>query len=68
MVNVSVVRAGVGPVQAGQRTTFPSLTQSASFLISRTPRAASVTAQIPVAERPPVAGDWRTFGDGPNAW
>ena len=63
----TVVLNGVGPVQQGQQTAFATpLTQSASFMISRTPGASSGTVRLVVTDG---CGDWPTFvGGGPNAW
>jgi hypothetical protein len=63
----TVVVDGVGPVQVGQVTSFGTpLTQSASFVITRTPGASSGTVRLTVADG---CGDWPTFiGGGPNGW
>lgn len=61
---VSVV--DVGPIQAGQTTTFGPLTQTATFIITRTPGAQSGTVRLTVTD---ACGAWPTFvGGGPNAW
>ncbi|MFN8632279.1 MAG: right-handed parallel beta-helix repeat-containing protein [Chloroflexota bacterium] len=63
----SVVLDGVGQIQAGQRTAFSTpLTQSASFVITRTPGASAGTVRLTVTDG---CGSWPTFvGGGPNAW
>jgi hypothetical protein len=62
----TVVVDGIGPVQVGQQTSFLSLTQAASFVITRTPGASSGTVRLTVTD---VCGAWPTFvGGGPNAW
>jgi hypothetical protein len=63
----TVVLDGVGPVQVGQVTPYNTpLTQSASFVITRTPGAQAGTVRLIVADG---CGDWPTFvGGGPNAW
>jgi len=63
----TVVLDGVGPVQVGQTSTFPvPLTQSASFVITRTPGAQSGTVRLTVTDG---CGAWPTFvGGGPRAW
>jgi hypothetical protein len=63
----TVVLDGVGPVQVGQVSSFPTpLTQSASFTVTRTPGASSETVRLTVTDG---CGDWPTFvGGGPNAW
>ena len=63
----TVVLDGVGPVQVGQTSGFPTpLTQSASFVITRTPGASSGTVRLVVTDG---CGTWPTFvGGGPSAW
>jgi hypothetical protein len=62
----TVVVDGVGPSQVGQPTSFPTLTQSASFVITRTPGAQSGTVRLTVND---VCGAWPTLvGGGPKAW
>jgi hypothetical protein len=63
----TVVLDGVGPVQVGQTSTFPvPLTQSASFVITRTPGAQSGTVRLVITDG---CGAWPTFvGGGPRAW
>jgi hypothetical protein len=63
----TVALDGVGPVQVGQASSFPTpLTQSASFVITRTPGATSGTVRLVITDG---CGDWPTFvGGGSLAW
>jgi hypothetical protein len=64
---VTVALDGGGPVQQGNVSTFGTpLTQSASFVITRTPGASSGTVRLTVTDG---CGAWPTFvGGGPNGW
>jgi hypothetical protein len=66
LTTAAVFVDSVGPVQAGQSTFFGPLTQSASFVITRTPGAQSATVELTVVD---ACGPWPTVvGGGPNAW
>ena len=65
LTTATVVLDGVGPVQQGQASTFGPLTQSASFVVTRTAGAQSATVQLTVFD---VCGAWLTVvGGGPRA-
>jgi hypothetical protein len=62
----TMVLDGVGPVQQGDVSTFAPLTQSASFVITRTPSAQKGTGRLTLTD---ARGAWPTFvGGGPHAW
>jgi len=65
-VNATVDIIGAGPVQQGQRTTFPVDTLSVTFLVARASAGQATTVSLTATDS---CGDFPTFvGGGPSAF